>query len=178
MVVILLVVSTLILKQEQLLKIKNNINSSEVAVLDIKMTANVTNELFNKRNDRNKLMDLYKKELQDCEKLFMIKGCGSMLSGRTAIRDVNLSNEEKRKIIQSLNIHFRPIFQLLFDEIPKISQDEAYVCILSYLGLDSVDMSNLLNVSDSCIRYRRKRVQEKDKTNILSLFTSKHYKTK
>ena len=60
--------------------------------------------------------------------------------------------------------------QFLSEEIPEISRDEAYVLILSYLGFNSVEISMLLDVTDGCIRQRRKRVQDKDTHNVTQLF--------
>ena len=60
--------------------------------------------------------------------------------------------------------------QFLSEEIPEISRDEAYVLILSYLGFNSVEISMLLDVTDGCIRQRRKRGQDKDTHNVTQLF--------
>jgi hypothetical protein len=115
-------------------------------------------------------MDLYRKELKDCYLLFQMQGAYSLITGKTALRDVELTQDEKVQIIKALNDCFRPVLQFLSDEIPEINRDEAYVCILSYMGYNSVQISRLLDVTDACIRQRRKRVQDKDINNLIQIF--------
>lgn len=172
MITVLILTAIFVVKQENIYRIKDNITKSEVQIISNKM-ARQDNHSENKEN----LIELYKAELRDCTSLFIKEGKGASLMSKAAIRDIDMSNNDKDLLFQSLNYYFRPILQVLFDEIPNISNEEAYVCILSLLGLDSVDISILMNVSDSCIRHRRKRVRDKDVSNIIASLSNTHMHT-
>ena len=161
-------------KKEKIWRIRDSINKTESDILNRKMNDSDHESIGETNQDmvdvRNEMVELYKKELQDCCQLFRLRDANLLMTGKTAIRDVELTKEEKVQIIKTLNECFRPVLQFMSDEIPNINRDEAYVCILSYMGYNSVQISRLLGVTDGCIRQRRKRVQDKDTNNLTHLF--------
>lgn len=161
-------------KKEKIWRIRDSINQTESDLLNKKLPQSEP-ESENESNpdttqDQTGIMDLYSKELKECGLLFQLQEVYSLMSGKTALRDVELTKDEKVQIIKTLNDCFRPVLQFISDEIPDIKRDEAYVCILSYMGYNSVQISRLLDVTDACIRQRRKRVQDKDINNVTQLF--------
>ena len=161
-------------KKERIWSIRDTISQTESDILNRKLTSSEQDTIQEERREtddvRIEIMELYQKELQDCCQWFRLQDVYSLISSKTTIRDTELSNDERIQIIKALNSCFRPVMQFLSEEIPEISRDEAYVLILSYLGYNSVDISMLLNVTDGCIRQRRKRVQNKDTNNLTQLF--------
>lgn len=161
-------------KKERIWSIRDTISQTESDILNRKLTSSEQDTIQEERREtddvRIEIMELYQKELQDCCQWFRLQDVYSLISSKTTIRDTELSNDERIQIIKTLNSCFRPVMQFLSEEIPEISRDEAYVLILSYLGYNSVDISMLLNVTDGCIRQRRKRVQNKDTNNLTQLF--------
>jgi len=161
-------------KKERIWSIRDTISQTESDILNRKLTSSEQDTIQEERREtddvRIEIMELYQKELQDCSQWFKLQEAYSLISSKTTIRNTELSNDEKIQIIKALNNCFRPVMQFLSEEIPEISRDEAYVLILSYLGFNSVEISMLLNVTDGCIRQRRKRVQDKDKHNVTQLF--------
>ena len=161
-------------KKEKIWNIRDTISQTESDILNRKLTDSDQDTIHEERSVTDdvsiEIMELYQKELQDCCQWFKLQDVYSIISSKTTIRDTELSNDDRIKIIKTLNSCFRPVMQFLSEEIPEISRDEAYVLILSYLGYNSVDISMLLNVTDGCIRQRRKRVQNKDTNNLTQLF--------
>ena len=161
-------------KKEKIWRIRESINQTESDLLNKKMSQAeqefTAESNSNDTQDRFEIMELYSKELYDCAQLFQLQDISSMMTVKTAIRNVELTKEEKVQIIKALNDCFRPVIQFITTEIPGINKDEAYVCILSYMGYNSVQISHLLDVTDACIRQRRKRAQEKDTNNLIQLF--------
>ena len=165
-------------KKEKIWRIRDSIYQTESDLLKKKLPQSEPESSDESTpdttQDQTGIMDLYRKELKDCYLLFQMQGAYSLITGNTALRDVELTQDEKFQIIKALNDCFRPVLQFLSDEIPEINRDEAYVCILSYMGYNSVQISRLLDVTDACIRQRRKRVQDKDINNLIQLiFTEK-----
>lgn len=161
-------------KKEKIWRIRDSINQTESEILRKKLIESdkVSKEDSNQTMSEKRLeiIELYKKELKECCQLFWFQDASSLLNGKTAIRDVELIKEEKVQIIKALNYCFRPVLQFLTNEIPDINRGEAYVCILSYMGYNSVQISRILDVTDACIRQRRKRAQEKGVNDLTNLF--------
>ena len=161
-------------KKERIWNIRDTINQTESDILNKKLADpdmdSIQEEIRDTDDVRIEIMELYQKELQNCSQWFKLQEAYSLISSKTTIRNTELSNDEKIQIIKALNNCFRPVMQFLSEEIPEISRDEAYVLILSYLGFNSVEISMLLDVTDGCIRQRRKRVQDKDTHNVTQLF--------
>ena len=161
-------------KKEKIWRIRESINQTESDLLNKKMSQAeqefTAASSSNDTQDRSEIMELYSKELYDCTQLFQLQDISSLMTVKTAIRNVELTKDEKVLIIKVLNDCFRPVIQFITTEIPSINRDEAYVCILSYMGYNSVQISHLLDVTDACIRQRRKRAQEKDTNNMIQLF--------
>lgn len=161
-------------KKEKIWRLRESINQTESEILHKKMDDSDQNlkkgTNQNESNNLIEMVELYRKELNECCQLFRLQDINSLMFSKTAIRDVELTKEEKIQIIKTLNDCFRPVMQFLSNEIPDINRDEAYVCILSYLGFNSVQISRLFDVTDACIRQRRKRAQTKDTTNLTHLF--------
>ena len=161
-------------KKERIWNIRDTIDQTESDILNKKLADpdmdSIQEEIRDTDDVRIEIMELYQKELQDCSQWFKLQEAYSLISSKTTIRNTELSNDEKIQIIKALNNCFRPVMQFLSEEIPEISRDEAYVLILSYLGFNSVEISMLLDVTDGCIRQRRKRVQDKDTHNVTQLF--------
>ena len=161
-------------KKERIWNIRDTIDQTESDILNKKLADpdmdSIQEEIRDTDDVRIEIMELYQKELQDCSQWFKLQEAYSLISSKTTIRNTELSNDEKIQIIKALNNCFRPVMQFLSEEIPEVSRDEAYVLILLYLGFNSVEISMLLDVTDGCIRQRRKRVQDKDTHNVTQLF--------
>jgi len=161
-------------KKERIWRIRESISQTESDLLNKKLTQ--SEQDFTETNNpddtqkRTEILELYCKELKECSKLFQLQDVYSLMMGKTSIYDVEFTREEKVQIITTINDCFRPVIQFLFDEIPGINRDEIYVCILSFLGYNSVQMSRFLDVTDGCIRQRRKRTQDKDINHLTQLF--------
>lgn len=161
-------------KKEKIWRIRDSINQTESDLLNKKLPQSglefADESTPDTTQDQTGIVELYSKELKECGLLFQLQDVYSLISGKSALRDVELTKDEKVQIIKTLNDCFRPVLQFISDEIPDIKRDEAYVCILSYMGYNSVQISRLLDVTDACIRQRRKRVQDKDINNLTQLF--------
>ena len=161
-------------KKEKIWRIRDSINQTESDLLNKKLPLfgpeSADESKLDYAIDKTGIVELYSKELKECCLLFQLQDVYSLMSGKSALRDVELTQDEKVQIIKTLNDCFRPVLQFLFDEIPDIKRDEAYVCILSYMGYNSVQISRLLDVTDGCIRQRRKRAQDKDSNKVTQIF--------
>lgn len=135
------------------------------------MKAHMLDAGFNEqRLPRDKILGMYKEELEVCKNLFRETDAYTLLSSKLLNNDLTFSIEERNSVIDQISESFIDIILDMNIEIENLGREDIVICILSGMKFSNKFISAFINISESGVRKRKLRLAEKTGKDFIELF--------
>ena len=135
------------------------------------MKAHIMDTPFNDKHiSRATILNLYKEKLDLCKNLFRETAAYSLLSSKLLNNDSSFSADEKNQIVNQISESFIDSILDMNIEIANLNREDIVICILSSMKFNNRFISEFINISESGVRKRKLRLQEKASKDYLELF--------
>lgn len=122
------------------------------------------------RLPRDKILGMYKEELEVCKNLFRETDAYTLLSSKLLNNDLTFSIEERNSVIDQISESFIDIILDMNIEIENLGREDIVICILSGMKFSNKFISAFINISESGVRKRKLRLAEKTGKDFIELF--------
>lgn len=135
------------------------------------MKAHIMDTPFNDKHlSRESIIKLYKNKLDTCKNAFRETQAYSILSSKLIKNDYSFDATEKTEIINQISESFIDSILDMNIEISNLSREDIFICILSSMNYNNRLISAFINISESGIRKRKLRLDEKASKDYVDLF--------
>ena len=145
-------------KKEKLWQKKDNISRIECEIYNNQLENRECNESANTVSEND--LDIFSKLLAECKELFLLSDANTILVSHTAVVREEYTEAEIEHVKKNVLEIFRPAIVFLSNQCKTIDNRGVLICVLSYLGYNSAEISLFLNVSAESVRQRKKRMKE------------------
>ena len=135
------------------------------------MKAHIMDAPFNNKHlSRESILKIYKQKLDLCKELFQKTQAYSLMSSKLTKNDYSFNADDKAEIVNQITESFIDSILDMNIEITNLSREDIVICILSSMKYNNRFISAFINISESGVRKRKLRLQEKANEDYLSLF--------
>lgn len=135
------------------------------------MKAHIMDAPFNDKHiSRATILNLYKEKLDQCKNMFRETTAYSLLSSKLLNNDCSFGVDEKNQIVNQISESFIDSILDMNIEISNLGREDIVICILSSMKFNNRFISSFINISESGVRKRKLRLQEKTSKDFLDLF--------
>ena len=146
---------------------RNEVRNNSIEI----MKAHIMDTPFNDKHiSRETILNLYKEKLDLCKNMFRETAAYSILSSKLLNNDCSFSADEKDQIINQISESFIDSIIDMNIEITNLNREDIVICILSSMKFSNRFIAAFINISESGIRKRKLRLQEKSNKDYLELF--------